>query len=595
MINKYFIIPVFLISVWQVASAQGLEFHHNSSLSDIADSTTINKLIDSALYYSSNEHSKSLLLLDEAFDRATTINYKQGIGDVYYVRSRVYYYKDNYAASLKNLNKAKSIYQKTESLKGMANYYFDLGRLEALYGDDIKAIQAFQNAMIYEEKRNSIKGKSKILNSLASINSKMKNYNTALNYAKKALVLKKKIGNKIAISNTLTNLGQIYQQMDSLEKAKKYLSGALLIRKKLQDKRRIAGSLYEIAQINNIQNESTKAKEKLLEAYSIFKTLNEKTGQVICLLELSKAYNKLKKTTESKKAIEKAISISKINKNSLLLKDSYKQFADYYSLNKNFKQAFNYFQKYNHLADSLAKVNNARIFNDLEIKYQAEKKDREINLLKKKTEIQYKNNIILILSILILFFVSLLLFIFYRSKSQKLQIKSKLLEKEKIIHNKDLEIKDKETKLLKTELESKNRELTAKVLVMLQTNQMLDNILKKLSALNEKMASNRASSKDISSIIREIENHSGDTLWQDFDKAFKGVHTEFYEKLLKINPNLSSSEIKMASLLKLNLNTKEIADITFKSESSIKSTRFRLRKKLGLDSDKGLVSFLMKL
>ena len=169
------------------------------------------------------------------------------------------------------------------------------------------------------------------------------------------------------------------------------------------------------------------------------------------------------------------------------------------------------------------------------------------------------------------------------------------MEKEKIIHNKDLEIKDKETKLLKTELESKNRELTAKVLVMLQTNQMLDNILKKLSALNEKMASNRASSKDISSIIREIENHSGDTLWQDFDKAFKGVHTEFYEKLLEINPNLSSSEIKMASLLKLNLNTKEIADITFKSESSIKSTRFRLRKKLGLDSDKGLVSFLIKL
>ncbi|HHH54149.1 MAG TPA: tetratricopeptide repeat protein, partial [Bacteroidetes bacterium] len=328
MIKKYFIIPVFLISVWQVLSAQNLEFHHNSSINSIADTAIINNLIDSALYLSSTEYSNSLLLLDEAFDLATTINYKQGIGDVYYVRSRVYYYKDNYPAAIKYLNKSKSIYQETGSLKGMANYYFGSGCLENLYGDDIKAIRAFQNAMKFEEKRKSIKGKSKILNSLASVNSKMKNYNIALNYAKKALELKKKIGNEIEISNTLTNLGKIYQQMDSLEKAESYLNEALLLRKKSQDKRRIAGSLYGIAQINNIQNKPIEAKKKLMEAYSIFKSLDEKTGQVICLLELSKAYNKLGIQHESKTAIENAISISKITKNSQLLKDSYKQYAE---------------------------------------------------------------------------------------------------------------------------------------------------------------------------------------------------------------------------------------------------------------------------
>jgi DNA-binding CsgD family transcriptional regulator len=58
---------------------------------------------------------------------------------------------------------------------------------------------------------------------------------------------------------------------------------------------------------------------------------------------------------------------------------------------------------------------------------------------------------------------------------------------------------------------------------------------------------------------------------------------------------LSATEIKIAALLKLNLTTKEIAAITFKSDGGIKITRYRLRKKLALTSDENLVPFLMKI
>jgi len=51
----------------------------------------------------------------------------------------------------------------------------------------------------------------------------------------------------------------------------------------------------------------------------------------------------------------------------------------------------------------------------------------------------------------------------------------------------------------------------------------------------------------------------------------------------------------MAALLKLNLTSKEIAAITYKSESGIKTMRYRLRKRLQLSSDEKLIPFLMQL
>ncbi len=595
MIKQYLILSLFLLLYCNIFAYYDFKVNNQPYQSTAIDTLDIRKNIDSALSLCATDYSKSLYLLDEALDLAQKANYDEAIGDIYYVRSRVYYYKDNYNIAIKYLNKAKSIYDKIGSSRGLAKYFFGLGSIETLYGNDIKAIKAFQKAMQYEEQNHNFKGKSRILNSLASVNLKMKNFKIALEYAKKALILKKKLGNKKEISNTLTNLGEIYQNMDSLDKAEEYFQKGLDLRQKLNDKRRIGSSLLGLAKIHILKKDLLKAENELIKALKIFTGLNEKTGQVLCLLELSKTYNTLNFNKKNKKAIEKAIYISKNIQNQELLKNSFKQYADFYSNNKNYKKAYKYFKKYVSIKDSLIFVNNKRIFNDLEMKYQSENKDNEIKLLKKKNEIQRKNSIILILSVVILLFITVLLFFFYRSKAQKLQIKSKLLKKEKIIHKQDLEIKEHETKLLKHELESKSRELTAKVLVMLKTNQMLDNILQKLSSLNKKIYSNKVTQKDISSIIREIENHSGDTLWQDFDKAFKGVYSEFYEKLLKINPQLTPAEIKMASLLKMNLNTKEIADITFKSESSIKSTRFRLRKKLGLDNDKKLVGFLIKL
>jgi DNA-binding CsgD family transcriptional regulator len=71
------------------------------------------------------------------------------------------------------------------------------------------------------------------------------------------------------------------------------------------------------------------------------------------------------------------------------------------------------------------------------------------------------------------------------------------------------------------------------------------------------------------------------------------VHAGFYEKLLKAYPDLSQNELKLCAFLRLNMSTKDIAELTGQQLPSIDKARYRLRKKLGLaSSETNLVTFL---
>jgi DNA-binding CsgD family transcriptional regulator len=183
----------------------------------------------------------------------------------------------------------------------------------------------------------------------------------------------------------------------------------------------------------------------------------------------------------------------------------------------------------------------------------------------------------------------------FRYKSTAFTRQQKLLEQEKIIHAQENKIAEKEKQLLQEQLESKNRELASKALEMLRYNETISSIIEKLESLHNNLDNHPEAEKPIKDIITELENHTKQNIWNEFEKIFRNIHTGFYNKLLEICPELTATEIKTAALLKLNLTTKEIAAITFKSEGGIKTTRYRLRKKLGLTSDDKLVTFLMQI
>ena len=77
-------------------------------------------------------------------------------------------------------------------------------------------------------------------------------------------------------------------------------------------------------------------------------------------------------------------------------------------------------------------------------------------------------------------------------------------------------------------------------------------------------------------------------------KHFDKVHSDFLVKLKETHPTVTGNELKLSAYLRMNLSTKEIAQLMNISVRGVEISRYRLRKKLGLPSEVGLFDYLIK-
>lgn len=107
---------------------------------------------------------------------------------------------------------------------------------------------------------------------------------------------------------------------------------------------------------------------------------------------------------------------------------------------------------------------------------------------------------------------------------------------------------------------------------------------------------NTVSQKEVLELIRNIDNDLKlDKDWQRFELHFDEVHSGFTKKLKEMYPDLTPSELRLCAYLRLNMTTKDIAQILNISVRGVEISRYRLRKKLKIDSDTNLVDFMPKL
>jgi DNA-binding CsgD family transcriptional regulator len=135
------------------------------------------------------------------------------------------------------------------------------------------------------------------------------------------------------------------------------------------------------------------------------------------------------------------------------------------------------------------------------------------------------------------------------------------------------------------DIEHKESQLSAITLQMLQKNELLEEI-KSIIHKKEDTTENQLS--------KVINSHfTQDNNWNDFDKYFESVNKNFYNKLKQKFPDISSNDLKICALIKLNLSIKEMASILNISPDSVKTARYRLRKKLQLTTEDNLTEFIL--
>lgn len=147
---------------------------------------------------------------------------------------------------------------------------------------------------------------------------------------------------------------------------------------------------------------------------------------------------------------------------------------------------------------------------------------------------------------------------------------------------------------LHKDIAHKNAELASATMHLAQKGEILLKLKKDLGKLIGDIAPDNR--RRVQQLINTIEeNIRLDNDWEQFEQHFDQVHENFLKNLRDTYPALTPKDLKLCAYLRMNLTTKEIAPLMNISVRGIEVSRYRLRKKLDLETDTNLVDFIMKL
>ncbi len=148
---------------------------------------------------------------------------------------------------------------------------------------------------------------------------------------------------------------------------------------------------------------------------------------------------------------------------------------------------------------------------------------------------------------------------------------------------------------LQSEVEHKNSELATSAMNLVQKKELLSKLKEDLvqyKGFPDESKANKEFQKILKLIDKELDHNEE---WEQFAVHFDSVHTNFLKKLKDRYPSLTTSDLKIAAYLRLNLSSKEIAQLMNISIRGVETSRYRLRKKLELPNEVNLFDHLIKI
>ena len=530
---------------------------------------------DSADYY-----AKSALRLAEASDNINFI-----ISNLVIIGSE--------AVKQDSLIKAKGIYlraveltEKATDSHAVLSVWIMLGYINDILGDYEKALGYYFKGLNIAEslgKRNFV---SRFDNNIGNIYGSAGEYRKAIEYYLKAAGIFKEMNEDSFYANTLLNIGNDYYNLEMVDSAWYYLNKSKEINEKLNNHYGLVNYYNKLSEIEYDEGNYRKALEfikiELKEIEQLDKSFfgSNAYNRAGALLFLGDIYFKLNENEKALKSYQDAKYIAKKSSFLKYIAVASKGLSEVYEKMGQIDSALIYYKSFHKLSDSAKNMENSKRIAELEMDFRLQKERRQLKLEKERMEAAQKIKGLIYLSItgaaITALLIFIMLFIHHRNKHKQSILKERNLQLEK-------------DNLMK-ELELKNKELTTNVLYLLKKNEFIADISGKLKNIDSKSGSFKSS--DIVDIVRELDRNTSGEIWREFEKRFKDVYGDFYERLTIRFPDLTPNELKLSAFLKLNMSTKEISSITYQTPETLKTARHRLRKKLGLTREDNLVAFL---
>ena len=497
----------------------------------------------------------AFLLLKEMYEQSLTRKDRLGTGICLQQMGQICYYLGNYPKALDYHGQADKLFRAEGDRERIAANLNDMGLLYYYNRQMALARKQYDEAFSIYRQVGNVEGMANTYGRIGHLYEKRQLYDSAFFYQRQALQQYSLIAHKQGMAKIYENMGSIFEDLSRFDSSWYYFTHSL--------------DLYEQA--------------------------GEEVASIEVVNNLGDIYRKTGRYHEAIDQTRKALALSEKTNDLYEKGAAYRDLGKAYDLLHQEDSAYHYLELSRRATLDIYSKENNRQTAFLSVLFDIDKKNDEI------LRLENARNITLIVTIAVIIVVVLLIVLGWVTISrQRMKIRNQRLQSEQSrrMHEAQRELMQVELAnrqlqegRLVEELEVKRKGLTSYTLHVIQKNQLLESLRNRLAFLVKE--DKRDQKKQLQQLIQQInQNFNHDQYWDEFRETFGQVHQQFFDGLKRHSEDLTGNDLRLLSLIKLNLSSGDIATLLGISPDSLRVSRYRLKKKLNLGAEESLTAFV---
>lgn len=411
------------------------------------------------------------------------------------------------------------------------------------------------------------------------------NYDLASRNYEDALVVFRRYNNTSRIATTYTKIADLLTVQEKYSPAFDYLNQALDLHRQNNFPYGIAEATGKLGELAAARGEHDDAISYFLLAVAASQQRNDQFGLAAHYYGIGSAYLEKRNTSLAEDYLNRAKQIAETYGLQRVRRDVYFTLKELETSKGNYRQALAYADAYLNVRDSLFNKEKSNLIANMEARRAFAEQEEQLVIAQKNVDIlQQQDKVsrltkwLLVLSLLTAIAIAYAL----------LSMKDKVINRKRA----DLKVANRKTDDLENALISKEQELTSYTLNFVHKNEGITELKQLIEGLRKKVGTEHRPT--LKTVERKLDGLLRiDEDWADFRRHFESVHPELISRLQEDFPGLTSNEFRLIALIRLNLSSKEISSVLGISPDSVKTARYRLRKKLDLETQDSLFEFLL--
>lgn len=368
---------------------------------------TLNRL---SFHLKSSRPRLSLEYADQALTHSRDLGYDLGEVSALKNLGLGHYFLAEYDQAMVHYRESLELARAIDSQRDIADVANNMGILYYVWGMYDEALEHYFISLEIRQRSGDRGGMARAFNNIAGVHHSLGEPKKALPYYNQSLALYEELGERELVASTLNNIGLVLKEMDRTEEALEHYQRALDIEQGLDDPSGLALALHNVGTILDQRGDLEGALAYYRRALTIRDEIGDRQGAAFTSMNIGTVLSKQGQPDDAMDSLERALDLALEINVPELLRDVLLALTEACAAAGDYRRALEYHRQHTATDRVIFDRERTRTAAELQTRFEVEKKDQEIEVLRRDRQIQrLVRDIVLIVTALL----ALILFLLY--------------------------------------------------------------------------------------------------------------------------------------------------------------------------------------